>query len=145
VPAAAAAPRRGGFRLVSPIEVHVLVGEQVLGSSSDGPIVAPVGQHEFEFVNSLLGYRSRHLVDVRPGQITSLPITVPNGSLNINAVPWATVSIDGSPVGETPIGNLSIPAGEHEIVFRHPELGERRERLIVRVDGPTRVSVNLQK
>jgi hypothetical protein len=48
-------------------------------------------------------------------------------------------------VGETPLGNLSIPLGEHEIVFRHPDLGERREKALVRSDRLTRVSANLQR
>jgi hypothetical protein len=136
--------RTGGFRLSSPVELHVLDGERVLGSSEDGPIVAPAGRHEFEFVNSAIGYRARRAVNIRAGQITSLTITPPNGVVNINAVPWAAVWIDGNAVGETPVGNLSIAPGEHEIVFRHPQLGERRQRAIVRTDGPTRVSANLQ-
>jgi hypothetical protein len=146
--AAAAVPigsqRTGGFRLTSPIELHVLDGDRVLGSSADGPIVAPAGLHTFEFVNSAIGYRERKLVDVKAGQITALSVVVPNGTLNINAVPWASVWIDGSAFGETPLGNLSIAPGEHEIVFRHPQLGERRQSTIVRAAATTRVSVNLQ-
>jgi len=129
----------------SPVEVHVLDGERVLGSSEDGPIIAPAGRHEFEFVNSLIGYRVRRVVDIKPGEITALPVTVPNGTLNINALPWAEVSIDGKAVGETPLGNLSVVPGEHEIVFRHPRLGERREKTIVRTGVSSRVAVNLQR
>jgi hypothetical protein len=54
------------------------------------------------------------------------------------------VWIDGSPYGETPLGNLSITPGEHEILFRHPQLGERREKMIVRADASTRVSVTMK-
>src|SRR5262245_40440708 len=43
--------RSGGFRVSSSIELHVLDGERLLGSSVDGPIIAPAGQHEYEFVN----------------------------------------------------------------------------------------------
>ena len=141
----AAPPRSGGFRVSSPVEVHVLDGERVLGSSEDGPIIAPAGRHEFEFVNSLIGYRVRRVVDIKPGEITALPVTVPNGTLNINALPWAEVSIDGKAVGETPLGNLSVVPGEHEIVFRHPRLGERREKTIVRTGVSSRVAVDLQR
>jgi hypothetical protein len=70
---------------------------------------------------------------------------VPNGILNINAQPWAAVWIDGNSVGETPLGNLSVLPGEHEIVFRHPQLGERREKANVRPGVETRVAVNLQR
>jgi hypothetical protein len=144
-PAAIGSQRTGGFRLSSAIEVHVLDGDRVLGSSGDGPIVAPIGRHEFEFVNSTIGYRERRVVEITAGRIASIAIQVPNGILNINAVPWAAVWIDGSALGETPLGNLSIAPGEHEIVFRHPQLGERREKTLVRADATTRVSVNLQR
>jgi hypothetical protein len=138
-------PRSGGFRVTSPIELHVLDGERLLGSSQDGPIIAGAGRREFDFVNSVIGYRVRREVDVKPGQITAISVTIPNGRLNINATPWASVWIDGSPYGETPLGNLSIVPGEHEIVFRHPQLGERRERTLVRPDTAARVAVNLQR
>jgi PEGA domain-containing protein len=137
--------RNGGFRVSAPIELHVLDGERVLGSSFDGPIMTRAGRYELEFVNSVIGYRVRREVDVRAGQITALSIPVPNGRLNINATPWASVWIDGTAYGETPLGNLSIAPGEHEIVFRHPQLGERREKIIVRPDAPGRVAVRLQR
>jgi hypothetical protein len=135
----------GGFRVSAPIELHVLDGERVLGSSKDGPIMARAGRHELEFVNSVIGYRVRREVDVRAGQISALSIAVPNGTLNINATPWAAVWIDGTAYGETPLGNLSIVPGEHDIVFRHPQLGERREKIVVRPDTPARVAVSLQR
>jgi hypothetical protein len=146
--AALAAPlpvRSGGFRVSAPIELHVLDGERVLGSSHDGPIMARAGRYELEFVNSVIGYRVRREVDVKAGQITPLSIPVPNGTLNINATPWAAVWIDGTAYGETPLGNLSIAPGEHEIVFRHPQLGERREKIVVRPETPARLAVSLQR
>lgn len=144
LPPPAAVVRTGGFRVSAPIEIHVLDGERVIGSSVDGPIIAPAGRREYDFVNSVIGYRVRRAVDIRAGQVTSVAVPVPNGTLNINAEPWAAVWIDGAPVGETPLGNLSVVPGEHEILFRHPELGERRQRTIVRPDIETRVSVSMQ-
>jgi hypothetical protein len=141
----AAGPQRsGGIRLSSPIELHVLEDERLLGSSADGPIVATAGRHEFLLVNSVFGYRARRVVDVKPGRIVALAVTLPDGSVSINAVPWAAVWIDGNAVGETPLANLPVPVGEHDVVFRHPELGERSQKVIVRSDGPTRVSANLR-
>src|SRR4051812_906027 len=40
---AAARERRGGLRVSSPIELQVLEGDHVLGSSTDGPVVAAAG------------------------------------------------------------------------------------------------------
>jgi serine/threonine-protein kinase len=65
-----------------------------------------------------------------------------DGRVSINAVPWAQVSIDGKQIGDTPLGNVTVPVGEHEIVFRHPQLGERRRMILVKSGVLTRVSAN---
>jgi hypothetical protein len=143
-PPASPPQRVGGIRFSSPIELEVFEGDRRLGSSA-GIVTAAAGRHEVDLVNSALGYRTRQVIEVRGGQVVPITITPPNGSVNINAVPWAEVLINGKSVGETPIGNLSLPLGEHEIVFRHPQLGEQRRTAIVRLDAPTRVSVNLQQ
>ena len=69
---------------------------------------------------------------------------MPTSTFSINARPWAEVFIDGERVGETPIGNLSRPIGRHEIVLRHPELGERRQTVTLTPRAPARVSVDFQ-
>jgi len=142
----APAPRAsGGIRVSSPIELDVFEGDKRLGSTATGIVPAPAGRHEVDLINSVLGFRSRQVVDVRAGQVVAITVSAPNGRININAVPWAEVLIDGKSVGETPIGNLSIPLGEHEIVFRHPQLGEVRRTAVVRSDAVTRVSANLER
>ena len=138
---AAARERRGGLRVSSPIELQVLEGDRVLGTSTDGPVVATAGKHELDFVNTEFGYQSRQVVEIKAGQIVPMKISPPDGRVSINAVPWATVSIDGNSVGETPLGNIALPVGEHQITFRHPQLGERTQKVIVKANTSTRVSV----
>ena len=142
---AAARERRGGLRVSSPIELQVLEGDRVLGSSSDGPVVASAGKHELDFVNTEFGYQSRQTVDIKGGQIVPMKISVPDGRVSINAVPWATVSIDGNSVGETPIGNVALAVGEHQITFRHPQLGERTQKIVVKANASSRVSVTFPR
>ena len=60
------------------------------------------------------------------------------------AAPWAEVSINGNPAGQTPLANMAIPIGTHEIVFRHPQFGEQRHTVVVKADEPTRVSANFR-
>ena len=91
-------------------------------------------------MNAALGYKSSQSVNVKAGEIRTLTIQPPGGRVSINALPWAQVWIDGKPVGDTPIAYLPIAAGEHEILFKHPELGERRETLIVQSGAETRIS-----
>ena len=148
VSAASAVPapqRSGGIRLSSPIDLEVFDGDTRLGSSATGIVSAPAGRRELDLVNSVLGFRLRQVVDIKAGQVVPLAVTPPNGIININAVPWAEVLIDGKVVGETPIGNLALPLGTHEITFRHPQFAELRQTALVRSDTITRVSVNLQR
>jgi hypothetical protein len=66
-----------------------------------------------------------------------------SGIANFNAIPWANVSIDGSPRGQTPLGNVTLPVGTHDVIFSHPELGTLRRSITVTADKPTRLSVTL--
>lgn len=145
IKAAASAQRSGGLRLVAPFELKVVQGDKVFGSTQDGPIIAAAGTYQVELINTAYGYNSRRSLTFRPGQITNLDITIPPGRLSVNAQPWAEISIDGQVRGETPLANLSVPVGPHEIVFRHPELGERRQTVIVRADQIARVSATFER
>ena len=107
--------------------------------------MVPAGRHELEIVNDTLGYRMTRTVTVAPGQVAPIKLELPKGALAVNALPWAEVWIDGERIGETPIGNISVTIGSHEVVFRHPELGEQRHRTVVTLNAPTRLSVDLRK
>ena len=141
--AAAARQRSGGLRLIAPFDVQVLEGEKVLGSSADGPVVTTAGTHQLDLVNNAVGYRARQTVEIKAGQIVSLNVKPPDGRISINAQPWAQVTIDGKSVGETPLANLTVPLGEHEIIFRHPQLDEHRETVVVKAGAPARVSATM--
>ena len=145
IKAAASKQRSGGIKFQTPIELKVLQGDKVWGSTADGPIIAPDGTYQVDLVNTAYGVRMPRMVTFRAGQITNLNVTIPPGRLSVNAQPWAEVSLDGQPKGETPLANLSVPVGEHELVFRHPELGERRQTVVVRADQPARASITFER
>jgi PEGA domain len=134
----------GWIRLDVPADVQVLENGRVVGTSAFDRIMLPVGRHELEFVNASLGYRERRTVQVTAGQTTTMRPEWPRGSMAINAIPWAEVLVDGNRVGETPIGGISVPIGAHEVLFRHPELGERRMSVTVTVGEPLKVGVDLR-
>jgi len=122
-----------------------LLGDRVLGSSADGPIVISAGTYQLEFINTALGFRARRAVTFRAGEITNMAIPVPPGRINVNATPWAEVWIDSRALGETPLANVEVPLGEHELVFRHPDLGERRQRVVVRADAVALASTTFDR
>ncbi len=129
----------GGLTIASAMDLQVFENGKLIGSTA-GPIAINDGLHTIEVVNETLGFRFRQSVNVRGGQMTTVNIAVPNGRISINAAPWAEVDIDGKPAGETPLANLSLPVGTHEITFRHPEHGVKKQTVVVKVDGLTRVT-----
>jgi hypothetical protein len=75
--------------------------------------------------------------------MTNVKIAVPNGRISINAVPWADVLIDGTAAGQTPLANLSLPIGSHEITFRHPQFGEKKQTVVVKAEGLLKITQTL--
>ena len=135
----------GWITVSAPADVQVFENKSLLGSSRMDRIMMPAGRHDLEIVNEALGYRTTRAVTVAPGQVASLKLEWPRGLLAVNALPWAEVWIDGERVGETPMGNVTVPIGTHEVVFRHPELGEQRHQATVTALAPARLSVDLRK
>jgi hypothetical protein len=142
---AAARQRSGGVRFISPIDLQVLEGNRVLGRTADGPIIGSDGTHELDLVNSELGFRMRQVVTFKAGEIASFTVPIPMGRLSIEAQPSALVWVDQNAVGETPLVSLSGPIGQHQVTFRHPEFGERKEIVVVRADGITRLSTTFDR
>ncbi len=141
----AVAPATGSLKVDTPVAVQITEAGRVLGRSDGGALVLSVGEHALDFDSEELGFRSQQRVRIAAQTTNTVRLVVPPGSLSLNASPWAEVFVDGERIGETPIGNLSRPIGRHEVVFRHPELGEHREIVLLRPDRPTRLSVNLRE
>jgi len=125
--------------------MHVVGRQGIIGTAGAEAIALPAGRHELEFRNDDVGYLERRTVDLQAGRTTRLHIDAPAGRLHINALPWAEVWIDGRLAGETPLGNLEASIGPHEVIFRHPELGERRTTVLVTLKEPARVSMDLRQ
>jgi hypothetical protein len=139
------APVSGWIAVTAPVELQLYENKRLIGSSQSDRLLMTAGRHEIEIINEPLGYRAVRTVQVQPGKVSPISMNWPTGTIAINAQPWADVWIDGEKVGETPIGNLSLPIGPHEIVFRNPDLGEQHEAVTVTLKAPSRVSVDLRK
>ena len=137
-------PVSGWATVKSPVSVEVREGGKLLGTSDADRLMLATGRHELELANSVLGYRASRSVQVAAGKTIEIVVTLPNGIVNLNASPWAEVLIDGERVGDTPIGNLEVPIGPHEVVFRNPQLGEKRHAISVTLAAPVRLSVDMK-
>ncbi len=142
-PAASGGPVSGWVAVKAPFTLDIREDGRLLGNTDTDRIMMASGRHELELVNEALGYRSTRVVTVAPGKVASIGLELPQGVVSLNASPWAEVWIDGQRAGETPLGNVAVPIGPHEIVFRHPKLGEKRHAVSVTAGAPVRLSVDM--
>ncbi len=146
VPMTAASTSAPGWVSVSsPIELQLFEGDRLVGTSRADRVLMLAGEHDLRLVNLSLGFQTSRAVKVAPNQVTTLVVEPPRGVLNVNAVPWAEVYLDGDRIGDTPIANYPASLGSHEIVLRNPRFPERRVIVTVTLSEAARVGVDLQK
>ena len=145
VPAAIASAAGGWVAVTSPLALTIREGGKVLGSTDSERLMLTAGEHALELSNESLGFQTKRTLRIEAGKTAALKIDPPNGTLSINAQPWAEVWVDGQRVGETPIGKLQQPIGVHEVVLRHPDLGERRETVTITLRQPARLGVDMRR
>ena len=138
----AAAPS-GWLDVQAPFDLDLREDDVALGILKSGRIPLSPGRHQIEVVNEALGFSQTCLVQIVVGRPTTLPVEVPFGTVHVNASPWAQVWIDGTPVGDTPLGDLSVPIGPHEFWFRNPQLGEKRYAVSVTLTQPLYLTVDM--
>jgi len=136
----------GEGRGTTPISLTLRAGEHVLELHGEGephviPVTVQAGAEISQHVDLSPAPPARSRAGATP------PTARPAGdgtqsTLAVNASPWAEVWVDGEHVGETPLGNLPVSVGPHEVVFRHPVLGERRHEITVTSSEPARLSVD---
>ncbi|HYT74224.1 MAG TPA: hypothetical protein VEL79_05715, partial [Vicinamibacterales bacterium] len=144
VATAAPGPVSGWLVVKAPFAIEIHENGRMIGSTDADRIMMASGRHDIQLVNDTLGYQAKRVVQVVPGKVASLNIDLPQGVININASPWAEVWIDGRRAGETPIGNLPLSIGPHEVVFRHPQLGEKKQAVSVTLSAPVRLSMDMK-
>ena len=138
-------PVGGWLAIAAPFDVEVVEHDDVIGSGGTSKIMLAAGRHEITLLNRSLGYQEARKVDVTAGKTMSIKIDPPKVNISVNARPWADVSLDGASLGQTPISNVQVAVGTHEMVFRHPQLGERRQSVTVTAKGPNRIAADLTK
>ena len=144
-PMHASASASGWLSLESPIDLDVFEEGTLLGTSRSSRILVQAGRHALQLVNEQFNFREMRQVRVEAGTVLRIPVEMPEAIVQVNASPWAEVWVDGKHVGQTPIGRLSLAIGSHEVVFRHPKLGEKRMTAFVKAGATTRVTADLRQ
>ena len=98
----------GWLSITAPTELQVFDGGRLLGSTRVNPLMLPTGLHTLRLTNEAAGVDLTRHVTIERGHTARLQIRLAPGTLSVNALPWATVSVDGRIVGETPLGGLEL-------------------------------------
>ena len=138
-------PLAGWIAVASPFDVSISEGGNLVATGRVAKIMLPAGRHTISLANDALQYETERTVDVAAGQTANLRVDAPKAQMSVNARPWADVVIDGAGVGQTPLANLPVTIGAHDILFRHPQLGDRRQTVVVTAKGPNRIAIDLTK
>ena len=135
----------GWLALSSPIELTLTEADQIIGTTKAARLMLPAGTHNLVLTNAGLEFQTTMAVKIDGGKTLIRPVPLPTGSLSINAVPWANVWVDGGEVGTTPLANVPLTIGTHEVVWRHPQLGERRRTIAITAKTPTRIGMDFKQ
>jgi hypothetical protein len=137
----------GYLSINSPVDLQIREGGSVLGATSMDKLMMPAGHHDLEVGSTQLEFKTTLSVDITAGRVTNATITVPKVSVSINALPWANVYVDGQQLaGTTPFASVEMTLGTHEVIWRHPQLGERRQTVVVTASKtPLRLTIDLNK
>ena len=131
---------RGSLAVSAAVPVQLFERGQLVGNSWSGGVRLSIGRHELQAVNRALGIDTLKTVDIARDTVASLVVERTPGIVTINVAPGASVRIDGAAAGRTPIANLEVISGPHEVVFTRPGFPERRMMIAVTSGMPLTVS-----
>jgi hypothetical protein len=112
----------GWLSVDAPVRLQVIEGSQVVGTTDVPRIMLAAGRHDQRFTNLELGFSHRRVVNVQPGQNTSVTIDVPRARLEFSSLPRPDAWMDEKPVGTTDINDLGVPVGTKALGLPIPEV-----------------------
>jgi hypothetical protein len=117
----------GKLAVSSSTSVDIYRGDQYIGSAPITIDISP-GVYTFEYRHEGMVKTVTHTIGSNETTRAMISFDVP---VQINARPWADVSIDGTvmkPLGQTPMSNVRVPIGGI-LVFQNPKFPTKRYRV----------------
>ncbi len=71
------------------------------------------------------------------------PFVEAEGTLLVLVTPWADVTVDRVPVGQTPLAGITLQAGPHVVILTHPDFQPYTRRVTIRPGETSRLVVDL--
>ncbi len=75
----------------------------------------------------------------------SRPAAHADGFLTVSAKPWARVSVDGAPLGVTPVLKRALAPGTYTVTLTHDTLGAQTHRVRISPGAERRLTVDLSR
>jgi hypothetical protein len=129
----------GTLAVSSPTTVDIYIGDQLVGSAPT-TLELPAGTQTVQYRHGDMRKVVSHVI--KPNETTTAMITF-DIPVQINARPWAQVSIDGSQrqaLGQTPLSDIKVPIGS-VLLFENPNFASKTYRVTGR---ETEIRVNFQ-
>lgn len=117
----------GTLAISSPTTVDIYLGDQLVGSAPT-TLELPAGSQKIEYRHQDLRKVVTHVI--KPNETTTAMITF-DIPVQINAKPWAQVSIEGSQrqvLGQTPLSEVRVPIGS-VLLFENPNFPPKTYRV----------------
>jgi hypothetical protein len=117
----------GTLAISSPTTVDIYMGDQLVGSAPTTLELA-AGTQTLQYRHGDMRKVATHVI--KAGETTTAMITF-DIPVQINAKPWAQVSIDGSPrqtLGQTPLSEIKVPIGS-VLLFENPNFPSKTYRV----------------
>jgi hypothetical protein len=117
----------GTLAVSSPTTVDIYMGDQLVGSAPT-TLVLPAGNQTVEYRHQDMRKTVTHVIKANETTTTMVTFEVP---LQINARPWAQVSIDGPQrrsLGQTPLSDVRVPIGSL-LIFENPNFPGKSYRV----------------
>ncbi|MCX6545927.1 MAG: PEGA domain-containing protein, partial [Acidobacteria bacterium] len=129
----------GWLAVFASVELQILEGGAVIGTTESGRFFVRPGYHTVELVSARLGFRTTRTIEVKPGEVAALNVALPPAPLEIVAPQGSEIWVDGLLIGAAPLQPQSVAVGTRDVMMRHPVLGEQRQTTTVTYGTPNRV------
>jgi hypothetical protein len=70
-------------------------------------------------------------------------VSLPQAPLHVETAAGAEIWIDNQLVGSAPLAAIEVPIGAHEVMVKHPDMGDRRESIDVRYGETAQIRLDL--
>jgi PEGA domain-containing protein len=117
----------GTLAVSSPTAAEIYQGDKYLGSTPT-TLELQAGTYTLEYRHGDLRQTVTHVI--KPKETTTAMVTF-DVTVQVNARPWAQVSIDGAqrrPLGQTPLSDVKVPVGA-VLIFENPNFPTKTYRV----------------